>query len=255
MVARDDIGRGVVRDDPKPRTSTVGWDQRDVVAGFCRLGARCLRRQPRSVRRCRHLRAGRRRLRRHRDHRPARARPRLPQRPRHDDDRSARHPPGPAGLDGHPPRSDGCADRPRCHRRGKARRLRARGGCRSATVQQGHRTSISLLLWPFERCLEGALYCGGLGLVLADTQSLYRCTGGVPLYYARCSSGCTPFQDANGYCVGTGGRCRDGGAYCGGHALDGDPFTLYICEGSRGTEARKCSGACLVQGDGNDACQ
>jgi hypothetical protein len=124
----------------------------------------------------------------------------------------------------------------------------------SAMVQQGQRTSITLHLTPFNRCFEGELYCGGVSPILADFLSLYRCTNGVPLHYARCSSGCTPYQRTNGVCAGTG-ICRDGGRYCGGHVLDGDPFTLYVCEDLRGIEPRKCAGACLVQGDGDDTCQ
>src|SRR5690348_3907460 len=91
----------------------------------------------------------------------------------------------------------------------------------AVTVQSGHRASTSVDLTTFEPCVEGAIYCGGVGSFSADFATLYRCDHGVPLYYARCSSGCTRNGEPDGLCFGAG-LCRDAGTYCGGHLIDGD---------------------------------
>lgn len=124
----------------------------------------------------------------------------------------------------------------------------------SITVQQGHQASARFFLEP-DPCVEGALYCGGTGIgVLADGKTLYRCTGGVPIFYVQCSSGCFPHFEPNAVCTGDG-LCRDGGTYCGGHLLDGEPNTLYVCHSFRGTSPMPCPAGCIVRGDGDDACR
>jgi hypothetical protein len=124
----------------------------------------------------------------------------------------------------------------------------------STTVQQGQHASLALFLSPAHPCNEGALYCGGTIDVLGDGESLYRCTDQVPIFYTRCSTGCFPHYDDGAVCVG-GGLCRDGGRYCGGHALDGDPGTLYVCQSFDGITPTPCPRGCVVRGDGNDVCQ
>ena len=124
----------------------------------------------------------------------------------------------------------------------------------STSVLQGFDSDLSLSLLPGTRCTEGALYCGGTGTVFAENQSLYRCAQGVPIFYARCSMGCAPHFDAPAECIGLG-SCRDGGSYCGGHALDGDPNTLYICSDFEGTSPTPCTAGCVVSGDGQDSCR
>jgi hypothetical protein len=126
-------------------------------------------------------------------------------------------------------------------------------GTASSTVQRGYRDSGFILMWPTEPCVEGALYCGGTYEILADVGSLYRCTGGVPMFHARCSSGCSPHFSPGGQCDGRG-LCRDGGTYCGGHVLDGEPDTLYVCESFEGTDPMPCPAGCVVRGDGTDTC-
>jgi hypothetical protein len=123
------------------------------------------------------------------------------------------------------------------------------------TVQSGHRSSTSIDLSPFGTCVESAIYCGGVGVFTAEFETLYQCDHGVPLYYARCPSGCGPIAGPGGVCYGTGGLCRDAGNYCGGHTVDGDPFTLYVCQDFRGTQPRACPNGCLVRGDGDDVCK
>jgi hypothetical protein len=124
----------------------------------------------------------------------------------------------------------------------------------TATVQQGHHTSLDLLLSAAHGCTEGELYCGGTIDVLGDGESLYRCTRQVPIFYTRCSAGCFSHYSDHAVCVGNG-LCRDGGTYCGGHVLDGDPGTLYVCESFHGTAPRPCPRSCVVRGDGVDACE
>jgi hypothetical protein len=124
----------------------------------------------------------------------------------------------------------------------------------STTVQQGYHASVFFLLGPIDPCSEGTLYCGGIPGVFADTRSLYRCTGGVPIFYTECSSGCTDRRDEGGLCYGLG-LCRDGGTYCGGHVLDGDPNTLYACHSFKGSVVMQCPAGCVVRGDGDDACR
>ena len=123
----------------------------------------------------------------------------------------------------------------------------------STHVQQGYHEMLRVFLFPVSPCTEGALYCGGTSGVLADITSLYRCIEGVPIFYARCGRGCTSYLTDQGECVG-GGLCRDGGTYCGGHVLDGDPGVLYVCSDFDGTAPQPCPRGCLVRGDGDDAC-
>ncbi len=137
---------------------------------------------------------------------------------------------------------------------GKLRGSVLGGDASSITIQPGNHESISLLLTPVAPCTEGALYCGGIDLIFADGESLYRCTGGFLQFDTRCQHGCTPHSLPGGVCVGEG-LCRDGGTYCGGDVLDGDPGTLYVCHQFEGTMAARCPAGCVVRGDGNDACQ
>lgn len=124
----------------------------------------------------------------------------------------------------------------------------------STTVQQGAHGNIILFLSPNSTCDDGGVYCGGVGGVFAESRSLYRCTGGVPIFYARCSTTCYPHSGTGAVCVGSG-LCRDGGTYCGGHVVDGDPNTLYTCSQFEPTQPRLCSAGCAAGDDGHDACR
>lgn len=129
------------------------------------------------------------------------------------------------------------------------------GNAVSTTVQPGHQAEAIIYLLPVTPCIEGALYCGGTSSIFADTRTLYRCTGNVPIFYARCSSGCIDSSTSdNAECFGSG-LCRDGGTYCGGHVVDGDPNTLYVCMNLDATTPTHCPNGCLVRGDGLDACR
>jgi len=126
---------------------------------------------------------------------------------------------------------------------------------RSIQLQLGDQISATLLLFSIRACTEGAVYCGGTGDIIAESQTLYRCTGGLPVYYARCAEACSPHFTDHGECVGLG-LCSDGGHYCGGNKLDGDPSTLYVCKDFDATAPVLCPSGCVIRGgDGSDACR
>jgi hypothetical protein len=117
---------------------------------------------------------------------------------------------------------------------------------------------VGIFLEPAVPCVEGALYCDGTEATAgALSGTLYRCTDGVPVFYETCSSGCTDPFEPNGVCFGGAGLCREGGTYCGGNHLDGDPNTLYVCRSFAGTDPMPCPAGCLAYsgGDGIDACK
>jgi hypothetical protein len=120
-------------------------------------------------------------------------------------------------------------------------------------IQQGHEDSLTLYLSPYTPCTEGSLSCGGPFALSLDYKSLYRCMQGLPRLYASCSDGCTE-RDDEAVCFGAD-LCREGGTYCGGHAVDGDPFTLYVCHNYDGVQPVTCPRGCVVRGDGNDTCE
>ena len=126
---------------------------------------------------------------------------------------------------------------------------------RTIRLQLGDHTSITLLLSHVLPCTEGAVYCGGTGDIQAEIRTLYRCTGGLPVYYAQCTSACSPHFTEHGECIGLA-LCTDGGHYCGGNKLDGDPNTLYVCKDFDATAPRQCPNGCTVSAaDGADACK
>lgn len=52
------------------------------------------------------------------------------------------------------------------------------------------------------------------------------------------------------------GSCQDGGLYCGGDQLAGDPSTLYQCDGDGVPKARgRCLAGCLVNPTTDDTCR
>jgi hypothetical protein len=128
------------------------------------------------------------------------------------------------------------------------------GGATSTTVVPGSHDAVSIDLSPVDPCTEGALYCGGFGAILADDHALYRCSGGLLQFYARCMNGCTALLETDAMCVGVG-ACTEGGTYCGGNEVDGDPGTLYVCHDLAGTAPIHCPTACVVNGGGHDFCR
>ena len=125
-------------------------------------------------------------------------------------------------------------------------------GAATATLDAGEHGSVTLELAPAQACVAGSLYCGG-DKVAGDPDTLYQCNaGGVPLARGACAYGCVVRPADDDTCRGGGGTCMDGGYYCGGDELDGDPQTLYRCAGGVGTGGMVCAAGCVVADPGHD---
>lgn len=128
-------------------------------------------------------------------------------------------------------------------------------GAGSADLEAGERGSIEIQLAAIEDCTAGGLYCGGDKLA-GDPDTLYQCNGGgVPLARGACAAGCIVQPADDDTCRGGGGTCMEGGSYCGGDKLDGDPQTLYRCEGGAGVDGEVCPDGCAVRPGRDDACR
>lgn len=125
-------------------------------------------------------------------------------------------------------------------------------GAGSAELTPGDRGLIEIRLAETRDCVAGGFYCGG-DKVAGDPDTLYQCNaGGVPLARGRCEYGCVIRPGDDDVCRGGGGTCVEGGFYCGGDKLDGDPQTLYRCEGGVGTAGVECADGCVVSPPGTD---
>jgi hypothetical protein len=125
-------------------------------------------------------------------------------------------------------------------------------GAASTTVAADAHVELTIELSPVADCEAGGYYCGGDKLAgAADT--LYQCNGGgVPLARGRCAFGCLVRPTQDDTCQGGGGTCVEGGFYCGGDKLDGDPQSLYRCSGGVGVDRRICANGCVVAPPGED---
>ena len=124
---------------------------------------------------------------------------------------------------------------------------------KSITIEPGAHRDVELQLAPVAVCVQGGLYCGGNKLA-GDPRTLYACNqGGVPLARGVCQHGCTvmppPMDDR---CDGGATPCIEGGFYCGGDKLDGDPQSRYRCEGGSGVDKTFCPDGCVIAPPGND---
>jgi len=127
-------------------------------------------------------------------------------------------------------------------------------GAASTTIAPGRHATVELELSPTEDCSAGARYCGG-DMLAGDPRTLYQCNaGGVPIARGRCPGDCVVRPGKDDVCRGDGGVCRDGGSYCGGDKLDGDPQTLYLCMAGVAAAATPCPGGCLVRASDDDVC-
>ena len=125
---------------------------------------------------------------------------------------------------------------------------------RSKTVYMGEHTSVFLDLQQLLPCTEGALYCSSINGLYAQIGTLYRCVGGIPSYYAHCTNSCYSSTSTGAVCLGRD-LCSEGGTYCGGTQVDGDPNTLYVCHTYQGTNPMPCTRGCDIRGGGHDACK
>ena len=125
-------------------------------------------------------------------------------------------------------------------------------GAASTALLGGGRASLAIELAPPASCTPGELRCGGDGLA-GDRDTVYTCNpDGVPRVRGRCAFGCMTDVGGAGVCRGGGGRCVEGGFYCGGDKLDGDPQTLYRCQNGVATAGQPCADGCVVAPAGSD---
>jgi hypothetical protein len=115
---------------------------------------------------------------------------------------------------------------------------------------------LALSLAPPPGCDLGTYYCGGVELSGA-VDTVYECTATVPTARGRCPGQCVAHPTLGDTCAGVGGTCIQGGLYCGGDKLDGDPSTLYECSAAgTGINPEPCARGCVVAPPGSDdACR
>ncbi len=125
-------------------------------------------------------------------------------------------------------------------------------GAVQTMLEPGARVELAIELAPPADCQAGAFYCGGDKLA-GDPDTLYQCNGGgVPLARGRCIHGCLVRPTQDDVCDGGPMTCMEGGEYCGGDKLDGDPQILYRCSGGTGIVLRTCANGCVVAPQGED---
>lgn len=132
-------------------------------------------------------------------------------------------------------------------------------GAAQVALAPGQHASLTIELSPIGACVDGGLYCGGDKLAgAADT--LYLCDrDGVPKARGRCLAGCIVNATTDDTCRanddGQPGPCTDGGFYCGGDELDGDPQALYRCQAGVGVRVEVCAAGCVVETSRDDHCR
>ena len=127
-------------------------------------------------------------------------------------------------------------------------------GAAAVELAPGEHRSVEIVLAPPDACTAGSFYCGGDKLA-GDPQTLYQCNaGGVPLARGRCRTACTVRPGDDDACTDTV-TCQDGGFYCGGDKLTGDPQSLYTCTAGAGTARKVCTDGCIVNPTGDDKCR
>jgi hypothetical protein len=128
-------------------------------------------------------------------------------------------------------------------------------GTASPELAPGAHAAVEIELAPPEECVAGSFYCGGDKLA-GDPGVLYLCNaGGVPLARGRCALECVVNTGNDDACRGVGGPCTEGGYYCGGNELDGDPQSLYQCIGGVGRNRSACANGCVIRPGLDDACR
>jgi hypothetical protein len=114
--------------------------------------------------------------------------------------------------------------------------------------------ALSIALAAPQDCTAGAFYCGGDKLA-GDPQTLYQCNaGGVPLARGRCRIECSVRPADDDTCTDPE-PCVEGGRYCGGDKLSGDPQSLYTCTDGAGTNRTECTDGCVIRPGQDDMCR
>ena len=128
-------------------------------------------------------------------------------------------------------------------------------GTGAAATALADRASLELVLADPGSCVAGARYCGGDKLAgMADT--VYECNaGGVPIARGACAAGCVTHPTVDDACAAANAPCTEGGLYCGGDKLAGDPSTLYRCSNGAGTVVMTCATSCEVHTGSDDGCR
>lgn len=128
-------------------------------------------------------------------------------------------------------------------------------GAASATLAPDEHATLAIVLAPPAACQDASFYCGG-DQVAGDPATLYQCdAGAVPQARGRCLNGCTINPAADDTCAAGPDTCVEGGFYCGGNKLVGDPRSRYRCMGGVGTAPQVCANGCEIKPAGfDDAC-
>ena len=127
-------------------------------------------------------------------------------------------------------------------------------GAASRMLSVGEHATLQISLAPVDPCTDGRLYCGG-NTVAGDFNTLYRCNvGAVPTARGRCPAGCIAHPGGDDACA-SGAVCQDGGKYCGGDKIEGDPQLLYVCAAGAGTMPKQCANGCVIRSGTDDICR
>ncbi|MEO6775569.1 MAG: hypothetical protein ABI467_21590 [Kofleriaceae bacterium] len=129
-------------------------------------------------------------------------------------------------------------------------------GWAKVDVAAGAHASLGIVLVPQVACIAGSRYCGG-DKVAGDPDTVYECVaGGVPSAHGACPGPCVLRTADDDECGAVGNPCTDGGLYCGGDQLAGDPSSLYKCASGSGTFVMQCTNGCAINAPPNkDACR
>jgi len=120
----------------------------------------------------------------------------------------------------------------------------------------GARGELAIELAAAPSCVPGSNYCGR-NLIPGEPDVLYRCErDAVPVARGRCLFGCNIVSSGEDHCDSGPNTCVDGGNYCGGDKIDGDPQVLYVCANGTGTQPTPCGERCVINPPGlDDACE
>jgi hypothetical protein len=132
-------------------------------------------------------------------------------------------------------------------------------GAGQTTLAANAHGELAIMLGPVEACDAGAFYCGE-HKVAGDPGVLYQCTAnGAPRARGRCVHGCIEQPTPNDFCdngpdtcPADGKPCCEGGFYCGGDKIDGDPQSLYVCMNGAGANRMVCPNGCVIGEPGHD---
>lgn len=123
-------------------------------------------------------------------------------------------------------------------------------------VAAGAHASLGIVLVPQVACVVGSRYCGGDN-VAGDPDTVYECVSdGVPSAHGACPGPCVLRTGQDDECAAVASPCAEGGLYCGGDQLAGDPSSLYQCANGSGTFVMRCTSGCAINAaPSKDACR